>query len=50
MNAFVSFLYSLARAAAWGRAGVKLAQGNPRPLLRRARNRMVYKAVGRFLR
>lgn len=50
MNALVSFLYALARGAAWGRAGVRLAQGNPRPLLRRARNRMIYRAVGRFLR
>ncbi len=50
MNAFVSFLYSLARLSAWGRAGVRLSQGNPRPLARRVRNRYAYRAVGKILR
>jgi hypothetical protein len=46
----VDILYRIARAAAWGRAIGKLAAGNPRPLVRRVRNRYVYRAVGSALR
>lgn len=46
----ISFLYALARAAAWGRATGKLAGGNPRPFVRRARNRIAYRALGNVLR
>lgn len=49
-NALVSFLYRLARGAAWGRAIGRAAAGNPTALLKRVRNRFVYRAVGRFLR
>lgn len=47
----VSFLYRLARAAAWGRAIAKAASGNPKPILRRARNKYVYfRLLGKYLR
>lgn len=41
----VSMLYRIARAAAWGRAIGKLASGNPKPLLRRTRNRLLYARI-----
>jgi hypothetical protein len=42
----VSFLFGIARAAAWGSAAFR----GPRVVARRARNKVVYKAVGRALR
>jgi len=46
----VSLLYRIARAAAWGRAIGKLASGNARPVAKRVRNRVYFKAFGRFFR
>jgi hypothetical protein len=46
----ISFFYRLARALAWGRAISKAATGNPTPLVKRERNKLVYRAIGRFLR
>jgi hypothetical protein len=45
-----SYLYRLARAAAWGRAIGKLASGNPLPLARRVRNKFIFRALGPWLR
>lgn len=45
------FLYSAARLSAWIRAAAKLAEGNPRPMTRRLRNRFILtKIVGPLLR
>lgn len=47
----LSFLYALARFVAWTRAWARLAQGNPRPLLRRIRNKyLVYRPLNRLTR
>jgi hypothetical protein len=46
----VSLLYRIARAAAWGRAIGKLAAGNPKPIGKRLRNKLYFKAFGRFLK
>ena len=43
-------LYHAARMSAWARAGAKLAHGNAKPLLRRVRNKMIFKAIGPWLR
>jgi hypothetical protein len=43
-------LYGLARISAWMRAGEKLAEGNPKPLVRRVRNRYILGQLGRILR
>jgi hypothetical protein len=43
-------LYGLARISAWARAGEKLAEGNPKPLVRRVRNRYILGQLGRILR
>lgn len=46
-----SILYSAARMSAWARAVTKLAQGNPRPMVRRIRNRYIMsKMIGPLLR
>lgn len=45
-----SFLYRIARLFAWGRAVSRAAQGHPQALVKRVRNKMVYRAVGRLLR
>lgn len=47
----LSFLYGLARLAAWCRAFGKALGGNPRPLLRRVRNKhLIYKPLNRVTR
>jgi len=47
----VSWLYRIARWAAWGRALGKLAEGNPMPLARRARNKyLIYKPLNKITR
>ncbi|MBC5800881.1 MAG: hypothetical protein GIX03_12160 [Candidatus Eremiobacteraeota bacterium] len=48
--ALTSFLYRLARSAAWGRAVGRAATGHPRALYRRVRNREIMRVVGRWLR
>jgi len=45
-----STLFGLARASAWTRAVSKAAQGNPKPLLRRVRNRYILGQLGQVLR
>jgi hypothetical protein len=46
----ISFFYRLARMMAWGRAIGRAASGNPTSLVKRARNKMIYRSIGRFLR
>jgi hypothetical protein len=43
-------LFGLARISAWARAAGKLAEGNPKPLVRRVRNRYILGQLGRILR
>jgi hypothetical protein len=46
----ISFLYRLARSLAWGRAIGRAATGHPETVLKRVRNRMIYRGINRFLR
>lgn len=47
----LSFFYGLARLVAWCHAYSEALSGNPRPLLRRVRNKyLIYKPLNRITR
>jgi hypothetical protein len=45
-----SLLFKAARLSAWTRAISKLAGGNAKPLLRRVRNKALFRVIGPILR
>lgn len=44
------FLYSAARASNKARIAGQLLRGNPAPLVKHERNRLLFRILGRFLR